>query len=98
MLLIKNLKSTNLTQLLIILATDKWWRLVGRQMKVYYFASLKEALKIPSEEIKIPLSAQPNTITSLAKMVRYSANNTHGRIGAFNFKIMGRAICFASMF
>jgi hypothetical protein len=39
----------NLTRLLIILATDKWWRLVGRQMKVYYFASLKEALKIPSE-------------------------------------------------
>ena len=36
---------------MIILATDKWWRLAGRQMKVYYFASLKEALKIPSEEI-----------------------------------------------
>jgi hypothetical protein len=67
-------------------------------MKVYYFASLKEALKIPSEEIILSadMSAQPNTITSLAKMVRYSANNTHGRIGAFNFKIMGRAICFAS--
>jgi molybdenum cofactor biosynthesis enzyme MoaA len=37
------------------------------------------------------------SLKDAVRSVRYSANNTHGRIGAFNFKIMGRAICFASI-
>ena len=49
---------------MIILATDKWWRLAGRQMKVYYFASLKEALKIPSEEI---ILSADTTVAQLRK-------------------------------
>jgi len=43
----------NLTPL-IILAIGKWSRLVDKEyMKIYYFASLKEALKMSSEEITL---------------------------------------------